>query len=186
MKTRGSEWSATRKDEAKQMKLDGLSAREAGLRLNATRNAVIGIWHRMGLTDPSNSGGRPKAPSSHKTDAERRRQLRQRDAANKRLAKTSLGPKLSHVSKPVPPVRRDILPPTSATNTTLLKIGHGQCRYIIGNPAGPSTLMCGGPVKDELGSWCSFHCGLLYQPRVPQRRGAPALVPTLTTNGATI
>jgi GcrA cell cycle regulator len=43
---------------------------------------------------------------------------------------------------------------------TLLSIRDRECRYVIDEPAGASTLFCGDPV--ERGSYCAAHSRIVY------------------------
>lgn len=55
-------WSDTEREKAKQCRLDGISAEDARQFLpGRSRNSILGIWHRLGLTHKSAHGGhRPK------------------------------------------------------------------------------------------------------------------------------
>ena len=44
----------------------------------------------------------------------------------------------------------------------------GRCRYAVEDRP---TIMCGAPVKDGKGAWCTYHRGLVYVP-VPKRYSA--------------
>jgi hypothetical protein len=55
---------------------------------------------------------------------------------------------------PAPPLSE----PTSANNVTLMERTAFQCGWVVGDTAGPETLMCGAP-KDIEATYCPYHSG---------------------------
>jgi GcrA cell cycle regulator len=45
----------------------------------------------------------------------------------------------------------------------LLAIHDGECRWIVGDPQGADTLMCGDPTIPGK-SYCERHCAVVYRP----------------------
>lgn len=154
--------------------MEGLSNAKIAMRLGRgiTRNAVIGKLLRLDV-----AAGRIKPKRPVKTEQERR--VSARLSKERHRQTTKLHRPRNHA--PTPPRQVAVAPPaaaTSATNASILAVAYGQCRYIIGEPAGPATLMCGGPVKGGLGSWCPHHFHRVSQPAKP-RHAAAKLVPAL-------
>lgn len=66
--------------------------------------------------------------------------------------------------------------PSSHHHTPLLAIGPRRCRFIVSEGV-RDAICCGAPTNSDLSSWCSYHAGLVYEPRLSaaeraQRRAA--------------
>lgn len=55
-----------------------------------------------------------------------------------------------------PTVHRELPLPPQCEPVRLIDRTDRQCCWIIGEPAGPSTMMCGAPKRLEA-SWCQYH-----------------------------
>jgi GcrA cell cycle regulator len=166
-------WTDEIVEQLKQHWIDGKSASQiAGLLGNGvTRNAVIGKVHRLGLA------GRAKTPS---TSVPRPRRLAPPPVH--RVA----GPRLS---SPAPRMMRGatafaLAPQTlselesqeefesvvlpMSLRVTIIELKESMCRWPLGDPATSEFRYCGSPAPS--GPYCTYHCGLAYQPAQDRRR----------------
>ena len=140
----------------RQMWLDGYSATQIAGALkaaklkNATRNAVIGKIHRLGLTGRTTQW----PPQTKQATCQPRR------GRPGRLPAPALKP------KPAP----DLLQPL---NTPLMDLRFGMCRAIVAN-TGADALFCGHDVA-EGSSWCAHHRARYIEPPQPKKRKRAAL-----------
>lgn len=197
-------WTDERRARAKTLWANGKSAAAIAVVLgDVTRNAVLGMLNRdnANVKRPTSvrapaaarsakvdrmKDWQPKPVAPDKIDAERRRQLRQRDAGVKATTKKPPASpfgnmaKLRQVQAGIPlrsaPLPGPVAEPTSATNVSLTALEYGMCRYPIGPLMERATLFCGGPVR-EGHSWCEGHCLRVYQPREARRKSAPGYTP---------
>lgn len=138
-------WSEERTALLRKLWAEGLSASQIATQLGGvTRNAVIGKIHRLGLAGRAT----PSRPA--------KRPVR---------ARSSIRFVPSSVLKPIKvqpptPTAEDLhnTPPEGAL--TIETVRDGQCKYMAGE--GPDALVCGR--RTPLGSWCSLHVKLVYQP----------------------
>lgn len=118
----------------------GYSARDIGAALGKTRNAVLGQFHRMGMTKPV---------WSRMSDTMLAHRLKGRRIAMKKAAKM----------KPAAPAGVEpFLKP-------LCELKSGECRYPYGGTVHPSEMLFCGVAHTEPGSYCPYHAKLCFQPR---------------------
>lgn len=135
-------WSEERTALLRKLWAEGLSASQIAKQLgNVTRNAVIGKVHRLGLAGRATPSKPPKP---------RRSRVRFIPPSVLKPIKV----------RPPTPSAEDLhnLPPEGAL--TIETVRDGQCKYMAGE--GPDALVCGR--STPLGSWCSLHVKLVYQP----------------------
>ena len=137
----------------------GLTAQQISKQFyKVTRNAIIGVCFRNGITFPKSSMvGKPskekmranlirqKALLLKEKRAERRRQLR---------AWKTMSPEPEQVKPPTfyPEPKAN----TESQLKTFMEIRSGDCRAIIGDVSGIDTIYCAAAVKDG-SSWCNHH-----------------------------
>ena len=138
-------WSEERTALLRKLWAEGLSASQIAKQLGGvTRNAVIGKVHRLGLA------GRASQYKATTKRPQRRTRVRFIPPSVLRPIKV----------RPPTPSAEDLhnLPPEGAL--TIETVRDGQCKYMAGE--GPDALVCGR--STPLGSWCSLHVKLVYQP----------------------
>jgi GcrA cell cycle regulator len=147
-------WTSERVDQLTRNWAEGLSGSAIGQLIGATRSAVIGKVHRLGLParaprrKDTETAAKPKRPRTQKT---RRRE----DGARKPRA-------------PGGPERASLLEPVSL-DIALVDLERGQCKYPHGE--GPYTF-CGHQVfPGEV--YCPAHCAIAYRPYEPEPRPRP-------------
>lgn len=130
-------------DERRQMAFDlwkeGLSARQISIRIGGvSRNAVIGVVHRAGLSERP-TASKPRKPASV-------------PRATRRLTTIAMTPAVMHVlpsdAAPIKPLpKRDYKPGAHAC--ALDDLGAHQCRWPLGPLLEPSHLFCGEPLDED-------------------------------------
>jgi GcrA cell cycle regulator len=148
-------WTEERKDALKKLWADGLSASQIGDELGVTRNAVIGLVHRMGLPKRREN----VAPAKNRVPSQRQRSARPRFNFVPPKAYEPVD-KRAVVAAIVPPVE----PPLSVFNLTA-----ATCRWPVGDPQEPGFRFCGHPPGAGK-PYCAAHCAMAYEPIVQSRR----------------
>jgi GcrA cell cycle regulator len=153
-----SPWTDELRAEVKEMWSDH-SAQEIAVVLQNrgyrfTRNSIVGLLHRAGLTIEQKSEARKRRPPAPKRERKTRPVLRLVGAssAGGPIFKTVMIPDLELACA-------DIVP----RNVTLLELGRDECRYPYGD--GP-FLFCGHQTDGS--SYCAGHKALCYV--APQKR----------------
>src|SRR5262249_26981985 len=155
-------WTEERIEWLKRYHAQGLSCGQIAREMGATRNAVIGKLHRLGLAGPSLTPEQKaaRAEASRKERAGRLRQQRQQRAA-------------AHVVelKPREAMRRALADPVlpevvvaSPNPLTLLEVAYGDCRWPL-----DGGLYCGNPALEHA-PYCIGHCRLAYSPASSRSR----------------
>lgn len=155
----GMSWTPDRREEAAKLWNDGYSASQIARKLGRgiTRNAVIGVIHRSGLSKRST----PSAPARVAAG----KALRNRLPAKPKPApapRTSVPPvRVSETRTYAPPPTRPLppAPPSGPGRRTILTIRAGECRWPIGDPAEPGFTLCG--CKTEA-TYCEGHAEIAY------------------------
>lgn len=150
---RVSVWDGERGQTVIRMWRDGHSAAEIGMKVKASRNAVLGFLRRNG--ENRNKGCRTAVK-------------RQTDKAPKRKATARFKPASV---RNVPKFRAEIFPePVAVAGDPLLltleQIGFAQCRYIC-EGVGDEARYCGHPVHKS-GSWCKGHHRVVFWQDAPK------------------
>jgi GcrA cell cycle regulator len=147
-------WDQARKERAAALWKGGSSAREIAVELGVSRNAVIGVIHRMGVAHegrgaPASAGGRA-APRAHRARASSPRPARALAAP----AVTG-GGAAAH--------------PAPALPKRLIELGCGCCRFPVGPDTGADQLFCGAARPDGQ-AYCGQHHAIACRGRVDARQ----------------
>jgi GcrA cell cycle regulator len=125
-------WTPAKEKVLRELWGHGPSAREIGLKVGASRNAVIGKTRRMGLT----SAVPPVKPR--------------------------LRPSRAKKPKPLPRVKTPIKEPKYTTlHAAMMGLTPNSCRWISGDPCKDSMAFCGVPAFEGK-SYCEEHCYVAY------------------------
>jgi GcrA cell cycle regulator len=145
-------WTTERVDILKSYVEAGLSCAQIAREIGATRNAVIGKIHRLGLSRPRSTVGR-----AERTGARTRRPgiLNLRRILRAAYAEASSRAAEDRV--------------TAAERCSLLDLANGKCRWPINDPGSENFCFCGDPSVGGL-SYCVTHARIAY--RRPTRRYA--------------
>lgn len=154
-------WTDERRGLVRKLWAEGFSARQIALELgdDISRNAVIGVVHRMGLTksySPTNPGKAKRSKlsgSARNAMVERANQKRQIAAAAKaakQVDDAEAATNAAHIAAGHYP-----------NACTLLELTGDTCRWPIGDPATPNFFFCGA--KPSPGSpYCAFHSDIAF------------------------
>jgi GcrA cell cycle regulator len=147
------EWTDERVEQLKTLWLSGASAKEISVRLGgASRNAVIGKVHRLGL------GGRgaPATPRGVAGAAPRR--LRSPAGSAQLKPKTQIQPEHpGQATASMPATRRtDAAPTDLAPTAELLSLHRHSCRWPVGHPDDADFGFCGRN-RDARTPYCEHH-----------------------------
>jgi GcrA cell cycle regulator len=142
-------WTPQRVERLTRLWSEGASASEIARVLGegATRNAVIGKIHRLGLAgrpEPSRPGRRASVVEPPPQPRRRRR-----------------------LPRPLPPSVAPNEPPPEQGCATILSVGRHACRWPIGDPLAEGFTLCGRPAVR--GAYCAPHAAIAYQPDPPPR-----------------
>ncbi len=155
-------WTSERVELLKNYFNAGLSCSQIACEIGATRNAVIGKLHRMGL-------GRPKYLLADQLE-------RTRDAKNASRPK-ALRPKNWRLSvhtqhemlmAAYPASSGKEVSVDSPHKCSLLELSQAQCRWPISEPGAEDFGFCGNKSVDGL-SYCAGHAHIAYRLRSRQR-----------------
>ena len=155
-------WTLERKERVKKLWADGLSASQIAAELGGvTRNAVIGLVHRLGLS------GRAKSPPS----AEPRPAYRPSRLLAGAGGDFGFPNGAAAVAAPLPekPQEEEALVIPFAQRKTLLQLASGHCRWPVGDPGSGDFFFCGGEAIEGR-PYCAYHHRVAYQPPSDRRR----------------
>ena len=138
-------WPDKHKEILREMHAAGHTALDIAIKLNRTRNSVIGFIHRSGL-----SNSRPKKPA----------------------IKTPKPPQQLKPKQPKKIFIKPIIEVDMPKHTTLFVFTNNRhCKYIADEPNGIDTRVCGSRTVEGT-SWCFEHHALVYtKPPVLNMRG---------------
>jgi GcrA cell cycle regulator len=150
-------WTSERVEMLKHWFNAGLSCSQIAGQIGATRNAVIGKLHRLGLTRPERAleGRLDQARDPSRPRPVRRKPWRLSVHAQREMLKASY-----------PDSRAETPVVDSAHTCTLLELRHAQCRWPINEPGSADFAFCGNTAVDGL-SYCVGHARIAY--RMPGR-----------------
>lgn len=151
-------WTPEQKNEVRrQWCVERLSASQIAAGYGVTRNAIIGLVHRMGLDGFRGANAEEIAA----IQAKRRQNERARqNSKNARMRKGDVAPMFAMEKAPSSRVAE---PAVAMLNIPFRGRRHDQCSWIPGEP-GADAVCCGLAVKDGT-SWCSHHHAMIYVPR---------------------
>ncbi len=165
-------WTDDRVEMLKTLWAEGLSASQIANRLGgATRNAVIGKVHRLGLSGrgrPANTS-RPK-PAKRKPSLPRTPQKPLPVAGNAALKPAVEAKPVVHVEPAPAPVH--IVKTPSKERRTILTLTEQTCKWPIGNPGEEDFHFCGAEKASGGIPYCAKHAAIAYQPVDSRRRRA--------------
>jgi GcrA cell cycle regulator len=148
-------WTEERRELVTKLWQEGLSASQIAGRVGkVSRNAVIGIIHRMGL-----SGRATTQRSPHK-----RRQRKINPVATVRAT-----------IRPHQSLRAVILPPVGEIPVNVIRKAHpdylksDHCRYHYGDVGNGSGGFCAEPSATGV-AYCSGHAQIVFAPQAPRRQ----------------
>lgn len=168
-------WTDERVELLRRRWLEGMSASQIAKELGegATRNAVIGKVHRLGIA------GRT-VPSAQDSEAEEALPLATAEIEPGEPAAPSRAEPARTEEAPVVPARTAAeapVPRVDAAGTVvpiakrlpLEKLTERTCKWPIGDPGHPDFHFCGHTSLDGL-PYCRYHAGVAYQAADPRRR----------------
>jgi GcrA cell cycle regulator len=163
-------WTEARVEELRRLWTEGLSASQIARQLGAgaTRNAVIGKLHRLGLS------GRVM-PARPATPRPRRQRMPSHPGRHGILPthgatalKPSLAPQRLLELEPEPePIQLVDIP--KGERVSILMLSDKTCRWPIGDPGTEDFYFCGRSPKLGL-PYCEHHARIAYQPLHDRRR----------------
>lgn len=134
-------WTPERVEMLKKMWLKGYSSTQIARYFgDCTRNAVIGVIHRRGLS-------RREGNSS-----------KNRHHIKPTVAKPKAKPVFVRASPPPEP-----LPDDGSTPVTVMTLTNRICKYPVGTVTGEHQRFCGRPAPGE-GPYCEEHAAVAYLP----------------------
>ncbi len=145
-------WSHDDDGRLRQMIGDGMLARQIGLFLGCTKNAVIGRAHRIGLV----WGAKPVSDSAPRSKPVHNRTPPELLAARK-SAQVSLAKRFEDERKTPLPTR------TTGKGCTVFELDNWTCRWPIGDPGTASFYFC-ACVADNLAGrvYCDEHSRIAF------------------------
>jgi GcrA cell cycle regulator len=161
-------WTSERVELLKHWFNAGLSCSQIAGQIGATRNAVIGKLHRLGLSRPPGVGAsrlEPRDPSRPK--AMRRKPWRLSIHAQREMLRAAY-----------PGASGQGLTIESPHKCSLLELSQAQCRWPISEPGAEDFGFCGNTAAEGL-SYCIGHARIAYRgrSRQPSRGGGIAQQP---------
>jgi GcrA cell cycle regulator len=151
-------WTPTKITQLKQYWAEGLTTRDIGAKLMATRNAVIGKVHRLGLLPRSNEQARTSVKAKPKPKPEPEPKL-----------KPEPEPKSTKTTPPKPVVN-PVIPKGDACTATMALVAD-SCRWPLGDPYTDRFMYCD---KKKIADYpyCEEHCRKAYnESSSPKYRG---------------
>ena len=124
-----------------------------------TRNAVIGIVHRLGLRD-----GVARRTTRYRIGDDGVKQVEPRPPKPPRQKRL---PRPEVVA--VDPAAELTPPPVIADGVPLMQVRHDHCREVLGHGEDGLAVFCGAPMVRS--SYCAWHGRINYQP-APSRKAA--------------
>lgn len=152
-------WTDERIETLKKLYEDGLSASQIGAELGASRNAVIGKVHRIGL---KRRGHRPAGLRPHPQHKPQRHHPISRPAI-----KRGAVVQIQQERYVEPPPTDNVIP--KGQRCSLLELTSKTCRWPIGDPGSADFFFCGGPSDNNLDQpYCSYHSRVAVKPARPR------------------
>lgn len=165
-------WTDDRVELLKRLWAEGLSASQIALQLGeASRNAVIGKVHRLGLAGRAKAVV-PAAPRQRKPRA---------PGPVVRMARPGGVVRGNTALAAVPVYEEEEVAPAAAPRVAaenvvpigqrcnILELGIGRCRWPVGDPGASDFFFCGGKTAG-VSPYCGYHARIAYHPQADRRR----------------
>jgi GcrA cell cycle regulator len=161
-------WTDEAIEQLRRLWLDGKSASQIAAMLGGgvTRNAVIGKFHRLGLTGRKKSRA-PAAPRNRQRYSQPRNP-RIMGRPSDWVFRGSAAVALAFEPAIEPDIAVVIAP--LALRVTLAELSEAMCRWPLGDPTTSEFRYCGLGANHEA-PYCAHHMGLAYRSRSEWRRG---------------
>jgi hypothetical protein len=133
-------WTQEQKDQLRKLwsdKDNDMTAAEMGAKIGQTKNAVIGMAHRMGLPQRGTI---------------KLRHIVRRKRRTPKAVGAAVNPDMPELEEPVP-----ALPPETHPDP-------GQCKYMHGDPQTKGWQFCGARTFSSRKPFCDYHSAKLLVP----------------------
>lgn len=185
-------WTADQIEQLRSLARDNLSASQIGLRINRTRNAVIGKLRRISVNLPQKHDSRWTQPlalsawvlTEQGTDPEiiaerighgitaKEVRIKIWNMKAQRAKRATAARAKRAEQRAVAPVKRPtvlrLVEPAKPLRLRLWDLGPSQCHWPLGADYDPPEWFCGAPSEIGLDgrvmSYCSPHCAIAYRP----------------------
>lgn len=141
---------------------EGMTASRIAAQIGATRNAVIGKVHRLGLAGrPRPVSATPRVRSSKgaaEQSGQRKMTLTHMPFVMQFDRNLALAPILETITQPR--IEAVVIP--ISERVTIQDLGLGMCRWPLGDPLTPEFRYCGSRC-DPAGPYCIGHKQMAYQ-----------------------
>ena len=151
------DWTPEAEQQLRDLAATGLSARQIAIQMGApTRNTVIGKANRMGVQLGIKRGdSKPKIAASKPLRTEAPKVNIRASAPKVNIRASVPVPKIIPIPVEIP-----------ADGVRLVDIGHGQCRWPLGDPKSADFCFCG---VNTTRTYCAEHHRIVYVPTARQR-----------------
>ena len=162
-------WTEERIEVLTKLWAEGLSASQIAAELGggASRNAVLGKAHRLGLvrheTEGLSTPGSPKPPRPPSLPAAAEPQMPQAPAP------TPLSVGQPPVSQPVATSSAQAVVVPRSAGVTIMELREAMCRFPLGDPTTPEFRYCGAQASTGL-PYCAHHAQIAYVPIAERKR----------------
>lgn len=148
-------WTDAKIEQLKKLHFAGLSAGQIGARIGATRNAVIGKIHRLGLQ---------RGTWATKAAARERVRRQSKPRQKRREVKMKPNPLIELLALPLPEEPKDEI-----ARTTIIDREKDQCAWVVGEAR--HMKCCGAPIVPGLSSpYCIDHARRAYSLPAVERK----------------
>lgn len=156
-------WTAEQIETLRVQWAKGLVAREIGIMINKSRNAVIGKAHRLELETRATRAGAPRLPkTSSQTPKPKRSHKKKEDDPVVALAKKVGG-------RNAPVFYAAAAPIVEREPISIMELNLETCRAIVGKAPNGLATYCGADVFPGK-SFCPGHCAIYFAPPRDRRR----------------
>ena len=138
---------------ARRLAAEGLSARQIGDELGRTKNSVIGLCGRKGITLQRKLGGpRKRVPTKGSTSAPKEPPMHVRQCQGGNMPQRP-------EDRPIPPKMQPVQPEVSKARgvDATVAVGPRECRWPFGDPRTPEYRVCGQLTAEAGLSYCPEH-----------------------------
>ena len=142
---------------------DGRSSREIGLKINRTRNAIIGKVHRLNLSP------RRAAVTGTPQRSNRRSRSPWTPVVRNKSTNTTIDRPIQQRNRPP----AELIVEHTPKNLSTLELTNHTCHWPVGEFVGAGQQYCGNEVytKTHPAVYCAFHTNVMIQSRSRKRKG---------------